>query len=150
MEWTREGIERRLGRKPDELIGHEARPFMLRWWLIPHNRFFNIYLHHLLRSDDDRALHDHPWWSLSIMLDGKYVEVTADGSREYKRGAVILRRARFAHRLKLPDSAWPLFKFPCTTLFLTGPRVREWGFHCPNGWRHHQTFAAKGGCGERK
>ena len=25
------------------------------------NKIFNIYLHQIIRSDDDRALHDHPY-----------------------------------------------------------------------------------------
>jgi hypothetical protein len=50
---------------------------MRRWWVIPRNKFFNIYLHHFLHSDDDRALHDHPWWNVSILLrSGSYVEHT--------------------------------------------------------------------------
>jgi hypothetical protein len=47
-------------RPPDFVIGGDS-PYMLRWWIIPRNKFFNIYLHRFLRSDDDRALHDHPW-----------------------------------------------------------------------------------------
>ena len=49
---------------------------MRRWWVIPRNKWFNVYLHHFLRSDDDRALHDQPWWNLSILLDGEYTEHT--------------------------------------------------------------------------
>lgn len=44
---------------------------------------------------------------------------------------------------------------PCWTLFVTGPRIRNWGFHCPNGWVRWEAFtppADKGsvgrGCGE--
>lgn len=30
---------------------------------------------------------------------------------------------------------------PAITLFITGPRVREWGFWCPKiGWRHWRVF----------
>lgn len=47
-------------RPPDVVIGGDASPYMRRWWVIPRNRRFNVYLHHFLRSDDDRALHDHP------------------------------------------------------------------------------------------
>ncbi len=25
---------------------------------------------------------------------------------------------------------------------ITGPKVRECGFHCPQGWRHHEEFFA--------
>ena len=32
-------------------------------------------LHHTLRSDRDRALHDHPSWNISIVLTGGYWEV---------------------------------------------------------------------------
>lgn len=41
------------------------------------------------------------------------------------------------------------------SLFIAGPKVREWGFHCPNGWVHWREFTAgdRGelvgrGCGE--
>jgi hypothetical protein len=44
-----------MKRAPDQVIGGRERPYMLRWYLIPRNRFCNIYLHHFLRSDDDRA-----------------------------------------------------------------------------------------------
>lgn len=57
-------------RAPDFVIGRTGDPYMERWWLIPRNRFFNIYLHRFWRSDDDRALHDHPWVNLSILLKG--------------------------------------------------------------------------------
>jgi hypothetical protein len=63
-------------RKPDFIIGGADEPYMLRWWVIPRNRFFNIYLHHFLRSDEDRALHDHPWLNCSWLLDGRYTEHT--------------------------------------------------------------------------
>lgn len=43
----------------DFTIGGHERPYLLRWFIIPRNRFFNIYLHKFLRSDDDRALLDH-------------------------------------------------------------------------------------------
>ena len=58
-------------RKPDFIIGGHDAPYLLRWWLIPRNRFFNVYVHQFLRSDDDRALHDHPWLlNCAILLNG--------------------------------------------------------------------------------
>lgn len=66
-------------RPPDVVIGGEATPYTRRWWVIPRNRWFNVYLHHFLQSDDDRALHDHPWWNASLLLSGSYREhVPAD------------------------------------------------------------------------
>lgn len=68
------GLKKMKSRKPDFVIGSEDNPYLLRWWILPRNKFFNIYLHLFMRSDDDRALHDHPWWNASFVLDGGYYE----------------------------------------------------------------------------
>lgn len=122
-------------RPPDFVIGGAERPYLKRWWLIPRNRFFNIYLHKFLRSDDDRALHDHPWANCSIVLSGQYIEHTAAWSRMRRAGAVVLRRPTHAHRVELVGDC-------CWTLFITGPWVREWGFHCAKGWVPWRLFVA--------
>lgn len=140
-------------RDPDFIIGSADNPYMLRWWVIPRNRLFNIYLHQFLRSDDDRALHDHPWWNLSWILEGTYTEHTiASGGvhhhKRYEQGALRFRAPRTAHRVELTGG-------PCWTLFITGPVLRTWGFHCPNGWRPWREFVDERdtgkvgrGCGE--
>ena len=122
------------GRPADFVIGGDERPYLRRWWLIPRNKLFNVYLHEFLRSDDDRALHDHPWPNLSVLLRGRYVEHTiAAGGVAYRverqAGAVKLRLPRQAHRIEIAEGE------TCWTVFVTGPRLREWGFHCPGGWR---------------
>lgn len=62
-------------RWPDMVIGDNDNPYLLRWYVIPRNRIFNIYLHKFVRSDDDRALHDHPWsWNMSLIIKGIYIE----------------------------------------------------------------------------
>ena len=116
---------------------------------LPRNPTFNVYYHRILRDDDDRALHDHPWPSFSIMIKGQLREVLEDGPRVVLAGDCIYRGPEMAHRLELIDGQ------PAETLFITGPRVREWGFHCPKGWVHWQDFTAPGdssqigrGCGE--
>ncbi len=43
-------------RKPDFTVigqGTEEVPYLQRWWVIPRNRWFNIYLHKFQHSDDD-------------------------------------------------------------------------------------------------
>lgn len=122
-------------RKPDFVIGEQ---YCLRWWVIPRNRCFNIYLHRFLHSDDDRALHDHPWLNFSYLLRGSYTEHTiAAGGVNHQRvlpaGSFRFRRAKTAHRVELHAGE-------CWTLFVTGPVIREWGFHCPKGWRHWKLF----------
>ena len=50
--------------------------------------WFGIYLHHIIRSDADACLHDHPWAFVSIILAAGYYEETpvlADHSFNYGR-----------------------------------------------------------------
>ena len=131
-----------LLRDPDVVIGGHERPYLFRWYLIPRNRFLNVYLHYFLRSDDDRALHDHPWANMSILLDGSYMEHQIDAGGIHRKqlrkaGSWYLRLSgKIAHRIEL-------HKGPVWTLFITGPRYREWGFHCPDtGWVHWTDFTA--------
>lgn len=135
-------IDRAMRREPDQIIGGREDPYLLRWWLLPRNKLLNVYLHHFLRSDDDRALHDHPWANASWLLRGEYLEhtIAAGGINRRTRleaGAVRVRwTGRLAHRVELNAG-------PCWTLFVTGPRYREWGFHCPDaGWIHWERFTA--------
>ncbi|WP_458760527.1 hypothetical protein ACSVBT_06965 [Afipia sp. TerB] len=128
-------------RPPDFIVGGKEDPYLMRWWIIPRNRFFNIYLHHFLRSDDDRALHDHPWWNLSVLLRGEYTEhtIAAGGVHQAvirRAGQFKFRGAKSAHRIELHNG-------PCWTLFLTGPTLRTWGFHCPRGWRPWKEFVSE-------
>lgn len=129
-------------RQPDFIIGTDKTdPYMRRWWIIPRNKVFNVYLHEFLKDDDDRALHDHPWLSLSLALSGYMVEKYMDKGVERQRyvmaGDVIARSGTFSHRMLVVTPSW--------TLFITGPVYREWGFHCPTiGWRHWKEFTAPG------
>jgi hypothetical protein len=136
-------MQKLLLTEPSVKIGNPSDPYLLRWWIIPRNRFFNIYLHHILRSDDDRALHDHPWWNVSLVVGGGYTEcIPTDRTnlvyRKVWRGpsSVVARRPSAAHRLEVPSGK------PAVTLFITGPRVREWGFWCPQGWKPWQRFTS--------
>lgn len=135
-------LQRIASRRTPIHIGGRENPYMIRWHLLPRNPVFNVYLHEFRRSDDDRATHDHPWWSLSVILAGRYVEHDNAGWRLCTAGRVRLRSAKYAHRIDLIDGQ------PCWTLFITGPRMREWGFHCPWGWRHWREFTT-GEHGER-
>ena len=123
-------------RNPDFVIGRPGDAYLERWYVVPRNRWFNVYMHHFLRSDDDRALHDHPWWSLGFILKGSYIEVTHRGQRRVGRFRPTFRRATHAHRVELIN------RQPVWTLFITGPKLREWGFHCPQGWVHWEDFCA--------
>ncbi|CPR57358.1 hypothetical protein [Mycobacteroides abscessus] len=123
-------------------IGGEDDPYLLRWYLIPRNKRLNIYLHQFIRSDDDRALHDHPWWFWSFVLAGHYYEHRADGRRIKRHWASIAyRAAKTRHRVELPKSNDPMSLLEredcCWTIVVTGPRTRDWGFWVPRRPIHH-------------
>lgn len=124
--------------------------YIRRWWIVPRNSFSNLYLHEMSGPDDDRAMHDHPWANVSVIIRGGYIEHTPAGVFERHEGDVIERAATALHRLELlPGISRTI------SLFSTGPKVREWGFACRQGWVHWKDFCAPGdsskvgrGCGE--
>lgn len=127
-------------RHPDYTIRRRGGTVVCyRWWVIPRNRFFNVYLHEWVGSDDDGALHDHPWPNLSWVLEGGYSDLTpAKGGSpvtgpwrrtEMRVGSIRFRWPREPHRVELPEGEARTW-----TLFFTGPKVRSWGFYCPKGW----------------
>lgn len=129
----------------DERVG---TPYLIRYFLYkPKTKGKGrIYIHHIMRSDYDRALHDHPWSFKSVLLWGGYREHTTYTDMEYRpvRGkwkptffnassdealhcdfnapCVLLRPAAWRHRLDLRDNK------PVWSLVFTGPKERSWGF----------------------
>ena len=129
-------------RKPDEVI---RKNYLQRWHLIPHNKYLNIYLHKFTGSDEDRAFHDHPWHSVSFLLKGNLTEFyhgywTQAGNfvccrRRIKKYMPYFRKAREDHRLELPEGCDEVI-----TLFIKGPKIRDWGFITEQGWVYWETF----------
>lgn len=130
-------------RAPDAIIGGEANPYLRRWHLTPRGAGPAVYLHHFLRSDDDRALHDHPWPSVGLILSGAYIEhLGPDESVLRTPGDLVARSPEAAHRVELLRDEPDAPEKPVWTLFIVGDRLREWGFHCPQGWVHWRDFTA--------
>lgn len=139
--------------------------YMGRWWLFnpyPGPSSYtrkgwrdwlpSIRIHHIMREDRDRHLHDHPWNARTIVLRGWYEEerkVDADTAvphdivvvhgevRDlFKRRKGYTGRLLFGqyHRISAvaPDGAW--------TLFITWRKRGTWGFDV-NGkkvpWRQY-------------
>jgi hypothetical protein len=143
-------------RPQDFTIGKVEAPYLQRWYVIPRNKFLNIYLHQMLRDDQDMVLHDHPWWNISLIIRGGYYEhMPSSHWREHyqglasrgiyyqaqnevavrrRPGQVIFRRATAPHRLTLPKGSisW--------SIFITGPVLRNWGFWCPKRWTPWKEF----------
>ena len=76
----------------------------------------------------------HPWANTSFVLIGRYREHTPDGTFERTAGDIVKREADALHRVELYPGEQAI------TLFMTGPTIREWGFACPQGWRHWRDF----------
>ena len=112
--------------------------YMRRWIL--RTPWRTIRIHHILRSDYDRALHDHPFGFWTILLTGSYIEVLADGDDEkhVKRKRWTLRwvDAETPHRLILDKPVW--------TLVIAQHKWREWGFYVggnqPKNWINHRDY----------
>ena len=133
-------VNRILLREADMFIGGRDDCYMERWYLIPQNRLFNIYLHCFHRSDDDRALHDHKAHNISIILMGRYDEHLSGGVvKRRTQGGVYFRHATTPHRVALINGRSVL------TIFVKLPDYREWGFHCPRGWVHNELFTSNVG-----
>lgn len=123
--------------------------YMERYWLYPfdENNSINIRIHHILRSDEDRHLHDHPWPSTSVILKGGYWEIlpedqsqdpTLDAERRKRiwrsPGDVVTRKAGDRHAIELPEgqTSW--------SMFIMGKYEQQWGFYLPEGkmyWREY-------------
>jgi hypothetical protein len=70
-EWIAAKLEARVLRQYEHLVG-----YMLRWWVVGGpDSWLRVRMHAILRSDRDRALHDHPATSVSLILRGGYWEV---------------------------------------------------------------------------
>lgn len=137
-----------------QVIGPADRPYMVRYILFRWAHLPRVYVHKFMRSDDERAPHNHPWWFVSLVLRGHYLEYNDRPPNPHvrKRFSVGFRGLDTFHRVALPNGhryvgngRYKYGPIPCWTLVVTGPDVRGWGFRCPSGvvpWREFD------GCGE--
>lgn len=140
----RQWVKGWLSGGPHFIIGDR---YLLRWYVIPRNPFLNVYLHQFLHDDEDRALHDHPWWFVSVMVRGCYYELTQTNFTQRVTPSIAYRKPEHAHRVVLQKDV-DNKPIPCWTLVITGRVVRDWGFHCPQGWRHWKEFTAQDNYGQ--
>lgn len=129
-----------MRRPPAKRIGE---CYLTRWHVLPKNRLFNIYLHHVQADDPDDKLHDHPWlFNCSIVLRGRIEETLGRGQRLLEQGSVTARVSRAPHRLALQSD-------DSLTLFITGPKIRRWGFYTDQGWVDSGDYLQAEGDGRR-
>jgi hypothetical protein len=122
------------------LYAHHLGDYMHRWIL--RTPWGTLRLHHILRSDDDRHLHDHPFDFTSFLLTAAYTEIIGHvagagvlgGTVEkiWPRFSIVRKHAEDPHRLILHRPVW--------TFVVSGPKRRRWGFYTPKGWIHHLRY----------
>lgn len=149
-----------LDRSVDVLIAYAKRTpyehltnYMNRYFLIKPRRFkdynFQVRVHEILTSDNDRHYHDHPFNSISLILKGGYWEYTpkdqaqpaARDERDFRAtwrgpGSIIFRKATDRHRLQLRPG------IVTTTIFAFAGKHRDWGFHAPSGWIFWKNYSS--------
>lgn len=118
-----------------EVFDPSGNLYLTRWHLLK-LPFCRVFLHRIWRKDHDRDPHNHPWpWGLSLILWGAYEELRTE------HGRWVLQQVRWLnwigshvyHRiLDVKPNTW--------TLFITGPRTREWGFHTEQGHVDWRTY----------
>lgn len=121
------------------VIGADDDPLLVRY-IIARLPAIGIYLHNMKRSDHDRALHDHPWPFVSIVLRGGYREChdqSVSGEQEWlyhPPGSVLVRAAQWRHRFVLNRNEENTAFVQAWTLVIVGRRSRRWGFFTGGGW----------------
>lgn len=145
-------LARKVYRK-GHIHGPDGSLYMERFGVFE-TRWLTARVHHIVRPDMDRHMHDHPWWFVSIVLKGWYREAypeqvdpcfgaACDADREWeftktrRAGSIAFRRATDRHSI---------VDMPCSgtwTLFITG-RIRQWwGFYTPAGKVHWRDYIEK-------
>lgn len=132
-------LMRKLGRERIIYDPITKKPYMYRYYILWNdqdnttNHKFNIFVHNIVESDH-YALHDHPWNYASLILHGKYREVFYNTTKVRSAGHFRVAKAEKLHRIVLESG-------PVWTLFVRGPKTREWGFIDTKGnWVHYVPF----------
>jgi hypothetical protein len=124
------------------IVNCEREPYLHRWYVLRTERV-GVFIHRFVRSDEDRALHDHPWSFIVIPLWGGYIE---HSDRLPQVWGVDL-----GYRIPVRRRVWPLISTryrgtdyrhrvelvnerPSWSLFIRFKKVREWGFWPKTGF----------------
>jgi hypothetical protein len=122
-----------------EIISKYGNVHFRRYRLIQ-TPWFALYIHQILKSDEDADMHDHPWSFQSLILSGSYKESCKFAPNfdsvihsVFNVGDVIKHEAEDAHRITIQTpEVW--------TLVFTSGRTRYWGYQTPSGWIGHKEY----------
>lgn len=113
--------------------------YMNRWWFfngdvkegIPQYRWLPRFrIHHILREDEDRPLHDHPADFRTWVLKGYYVHETEKLEQGVWKSHFSIYEAGDSYKLKFGEfhSIRHVSNGGVWTLFMLGPSKGVWGF----------------------
>jgi hypothetical protein len=125
-----------------EKLGKPECPYVERW--VADFGLFSIRIHKWLASDDNRALHDHPWDYYTMVLKGNYYDIGETPYDSYSLWSgfpwkLHFRKAERRHWVKLGDEV------PTWTILFTGPEKREWGFWVNGKFRKRNKYFFENG-----
>jgi hypothetical protein len=136
----------KMGRKRIVYDRVDNEPYLERYYLLfrERERFpFNVFLHKFLKSDPD-DVHDHPWPFATLILRGGYWEWRPQFNEQGQKIGEVARwcgpgsfrtaRATTYHRIELDPAV------TCWTLFMPGPKQRDWGFLVRNVWVQWEQY----------
>jgi hypothetical protein len=145
---------------------HCGNPYLIRFTLLE-LWGFELKLHVILKSDDDRELHCHPWSFITWILSEGYYEVLPGNTRYqadkfwgpdatpegvhkvfdttrkvwHRASSIHFNRAPHPHLIELKDP-----KKPAVSLVFTWPRFRPWGFYTKKGWVAYDKYKREREC----
>ena len=149
-----------------DVICNEDEPYLERWILWCG---LTLRLHRFLASDEDRAVHDHPWWFITMPFTsyGEFIErgfergfergsegrrgadststgAATDGEAEDGTGRTEMYRTVTAWRPHFRAAHFrhrvEITKAPSWTLVVTGPKSNEWGFWTAECFVHNRDW----------
>lgn len=86
------------------------------WYKLPWYCPFNIFLHTWGANVKMAYFHDHPRWSITVVLRGRLQEITPKYNRELGVGDIVFRSHKAVHKLYTSSDERPI------TLFIVGRR----------------------------
>ena len=125
-----------------------------RWMENMFGYTFKVYLHNFIGPDEGDELHNHPWHSLSIKINGTLQEkYLAFSETDTDRGDTVYARMKFKfapfmqyrspeYSHKIVDGSWKTNNPPWTLFIIWGKNGRDWGFwnHIRGGLHEHSDI----------
>lgn len=98
---------------PDEFVSGDKRWNRPPWW-----RPFNLFLHLWRPQHNGEEFHDHPRWSITVVLQGKLIERTPWCEKTLTPGSVVIRSRKAIHAFRIAEG----YRGKTWTLFIVGRR----------------------------